>query len=563
MGTQDDDEMHATLFPSPNAKRQIPLRKDSLGPIYTDANYQRPSRDGTAHRHVKGVNHDNFTSLSTAGEWTASYDDVVSAMPARNVFTTSAAEASILAQSAPSQYDGQHMMQQEYQIRGDSNQGSNQEQSRRSPTKVAFVPQTDEPIFNLDNHSRHIIQDSNNRTRRANASPTRQDMRLKPLPESPLLPRASGHSSFESNSHYSYLMPRPLNVPTRKPTPYEAQAGRKNERENTEEPFNWFKANNLPQPAKENPRETVWFQPQPPTRYFTGDPTDPFTYEENPPIMFRQTEGGPIEASIDGVPIPHAHTWKTSSEDRELATMIMENHEHQRAQRQSMNKSRDHNTSSGDTEYEAFLRASAETTGQANAGPLTESQNRKHSSHSPRKMSAYDQIMTLEHMPGGRSRVARKGERSSSSTNSEPRGRPSRPTVRTQRSRSLSPFKKPFDFGRRSEDADDVFCGDDLPQKRSRSPMKQMFGENGWLHRGNSMNQVATPSPRKKGFKDLAKLVRQKTDEKVNMISLHFVNDKMTDKVLLETRALSEDGHRATNICIGQGLSDTYSKAIS
>ena len=52
------------------------------------------------------------------------------------------------------------------------------------------------------------------------------------------------------------------------------------------------------------------------------------------------------------------------------------------------------------------------------------------------------------------------------------------------------------------------------PTKRSRSPMKQMFGDRGWLHRGNSMNQIAGQKPKLLGFRNLASKVIQKADNK-------------------------------------------------
>ena len=63
---------------------------------------------------------------------------------------------------------------------------------------------------------------------------------------------------------------------------------------------------------------------------------------------------------------------------------------------------------------------------------------------------------------------------------------------------------------------------DTSPVKRSRSPTKQMFGEHGWLHRGNSMNQMAGQKPKMLSFKNFAIKVKQKTDDTVSQSSRSF-----------------------------------------
>lgn len=55
------------------------------------------------------------------------------------------------------------------------------------------------------------------------------------------------------------------------------------------------------------------------------------------------------------------------------------------------------------------------------------------------------------------------------------------------------------------------------PTKRSRSPFKQMFGENGWLGRSTSMNELPNERYRKTGIKNWGGKIKQRVE---NLASL-------------------------------------------
>lgn len=55
------------------------------------------------------------------------------------------------------------------------------------------------------------------------------------------------------------------------------------------------------------------------------------------------------------------------------------------------------------------------------------------------------------------------------------------------------------------------------PTKRSRSPFKQMFGENGWLGRSTSMNELPNEKYRKTGIKHWGGKIKQRVE---NLASL-------------------------------------------
>lgn len=55
------------------------------------------------------------------------------------------------------------------------------------------------------------------------------------------------------------------------------------------------------------------------------------------------------------------------------------------------------------------------------------------------------------------------------------------------------------------------------PTKRSRSPFKQMFGENGWLGRSTSMNELPDEKYRKTGIKHWGGKIKQRVE---NLVSL-------------------------------------------
>ena len=54
------------------------------------------------------------------------------------------------------------------------------------------------------------------------------------------------------------------------------------------------------------------------------------------------------------------------------------------------------------------------------------------------------------------------------------------------------------------------------PVKRSRSPVKQLFGEHGWLGRSTSMKELPSEEYRKTGFKHWGEKLKHKVGELVN-----------------------------------------------
>lgn len=55
-----------------------------------------------------------------------------------------------------------------------------------------------------------------------------------------------------------------------------------------------------------------------------------------------------------------------------------------------------------------------------------------------------------------------------------------------------------------------------VPPKRSRSPMKQLFGEGGWLGRSTSMKELPDEEYRKKGLKHWGGKLKQRVEEMVS-----------------------------------------------
>ena len=58
------------------------------------------------------------------------------------------------------------------------------------------------------------------------------------------------------------------------------------------------------------------------------------------------------------------------------------------------------------------------------------------------------------------------------------------------------------------------------PIKRSRSPFKQMFGENGWLGRSTSMNELPDERYRKTGIKHWGEKLKQRVE---NLVGLQLI----------------------------------------
>ncbi len=59
------------------------------------------------------------------------------------------------------------------------------------------------------------------------------------------------------------------------------------------------------------------------------------------------------------------------------------------------------------------------------------------------------------------------------------------------------------------------------PTKRSRSPMKQLFGQHGWLGRSTSMKELPSDEYRKTGFKHWSGKLKQRVEE---IVSVHTSN---------------------------------------
>lgn len=59
------------------------------------------------------------------------------------------------------------------------------------------------------------------------------------------------------------------------------------------------------------------------------------------------------------------------------------------------------------------------------------------------------------------------------------------------------------------------------PTKRSRSPFKQMFGENGWLGRTTSMNELPNEKYRKTGIKHWGGKIKQRVENIVSLRRTH------------------------------------------
>ncbi|KAI4147449.1 MAG: hypothetical protein LQ340_005548, partial [Diploschistes diacapsis] len=503
-----DEEMRGTVFPSYSARAATPY-KASQEKTSSRRQRQKQAKEHTRPKGYSEVPREDLGSPnSAAGEWITAYDDIVTPGYPKSAARNFGSPETYYANNDCSQ---RRMSDDDYanRTRGYSQPPQSKDSSRRSPTKVTFASpsrkQTPHLNRNVETQNVEMLQ-----TRRANVSPTRYDMNFKPLPQSPH-PSYSDQSTLNSAQLYEYLAPEPLNIPNKNYGQRPPQMATIDRRGSDTERTNWFKANNLPELTNDIPRETVWFQPQPPTRFYTGDDNNPYTFVDNPPIVYHQVEGGPAKATIGDVVVARKQNGDPPRGDRDYGEAILNHHEYNRLQSQSQNSRKHHMINSDVSEYGSYHRPQGDGSRNRQELPLIKSQSQKQYRVTPPEISEYDRVPDLEQTPGGHTRVVRGEDRSSGSTYSGPRGRS---VIHPRRSRSLSPAKKSFDTSGLNEDDEYVFCDEDAPLKRSRSPMKQMFGDKGWLHRGNSMNQVAHPSPRKNAFKEIAKFVRQKTDDK-------------------------------------------------
>ena len=96
-----------------------------------------------------------------------------------------------------------------------------------------------------------------------------------------------------------------------------------------------------------------------------------------------------------------------------------------------------------------------------------------------------------------------------SSRDTDTSSSPSRGRTHT---RTPSPVKTLEDI-----EEDHGFDSPPSPPKRSRSPFKQMFGENGWLGRSTSMNELPNEKYRKTGIKHWGGKIKQRVE---NLVSL-------------------------------------------
>jgi len=74
------------------------------------------------------------------------------------------------------------------------------------------------------------------------------------------------------------------------------------------------------------------------------------------------------------------------------------------------------------------------------------------------------------------------------------------------------------------------------PSKRQRSPMKKMFGENGWLGRSTSMKELPSDQYRKTGLKHWGGKIKQRVEDLVT--SLQVLRLPCT-QLIIRTRRLA------------------------
>lgn len=75
------------------------------------------------------------------------------------------------------------------------------------------------------------------------------------------------------------------------------------------------------------------------------------------------------------------------------------------------------------------------------------------------------------------------------------------------------------------------------PSTRQRSPMKKMFGENGWLGRSTSMKELPSEQYRKTGLKHWGGKIKQRVEDLVT--SFHLLHTPYTQLIIR-----TEDGRR-------------------
>ena len=78
-----------------------------------------------------------------------------------------------------------------------------------------------------------------------------------------------------------------------------------------------------------------------------------------------------------------------------------------------------------------------------------------------------------------------------------------------------------------------------VPPKRSRSPVKQLFGEKGWLGRSTSMKELPSEEYRKRGLKVWGGKLKQRMLEKVS--HLHHVMQDTKNAQKCSDRGLVQD----------------------
>ncbi|KAI9847099.1 MAG: hypothetical protein M1837_003217 [Sclerophora amabilis] len=115
-----------------------------------------------------------------------------------------------------------------------------------------------------------------------------------------------------------------------------------------------------------------------------------------------------------------------------------------------------------------------------------------------------------------------------------------RRAILPDRGRSTSPVKYLKDL---KEDEESDFAHS--PTKRSRSPMKKMFGENGWLGRSTSMKELPDEQYKKSGLKHWGSKVKQRveglTEDMTRMIPNPFNHEAASKEPLKSKFPVSLD----------------------
>lgn len=89
------------------------------------------------------------------------------------------------------------------------------------------------------------------------------------------------------------------------------------------------------------------------------------------------------------------------------------------------------------------------------------------------------------------------------------------------RGRPTSPVKALRDVDENDDDDEEEIEIPMTPVKRSRSPMKKMFGENGWLGRSTSMYEIPSEQQKRSGLKMWSEKIKHRVEGLVRSTPLH------------------------------------------